>query len=59
LPLPTFDTHFQFHHSYKSCESRPVWGAKTIKALWHFAEGLFIFFELFLKKEGFLNRLVV
>jgi len=40
--LPTSDKLFQFHRSYKSCESRPVWGAKTIQALWPLLKG-FIF----------------
>jgi len=33
LLLLTPDTLFQFRHSYKSCESRSVWGAKTFQAL--------------------------
>jgi len=41
LLLLTSDTLFQFHPSYKSCENRPVWGARQFPALWHFAEGLF------------------
>jgi len=55
----TFDTPFQFHYSYKSCESRPVWGACKFQALWLFAEGLFllIFLNYFPGKEGFLKDL--
>jgi len=41
LLLLTFDTRFQFPHSYRSCENRPVWGAKKFPALWPFDEGLF------------------
>ena len=26
LLLLTFDTLFHFHYSYKTCETRPVWG---------------------------------
>jgi len=38
---------YLFHPLNKSCESRPVWGACQFPALWHFAEGLFIFCQLF------------
>ena len=41
LLLLTYDILFQFHSSYKSCETRPVWGALTFQALWHFTEKLF------------------
>jgi len=53
LLLLTSDTLFQFPHSYKSCESRPVWGARQFPALWPLAEGLF-YLNIY-KKEGFLE----
>ncbi len=33
LLLPISDILFPSHPSYKSCENRPVWGAKTFPAL--------------------------
>ena len=32
--------------------SNPTRGAKTFPALWHFAEGLFVFINYFSEKEG-------
>ena len=53
LLFPTSDILSPFPPSYKSCESRPVWGARTFSALWHFDEGLFILY-FFQEKEGLL-----
>jgi len=57
LLLLTFDTLFQFHHSYKKFENLSVGGALTFQALWPFAEGLFYFINYFTEKEGFLKDL--
>ena len=53
--LPTYDTLSPFLPSYKSCETRPVWGARQFPALWHFCWRAFIFLNYFSKKEGFLK----
>jgi len=37
----------------------PIGGARTFQALWHFTEGLYSFYELFSRKEGFLKPYVV
>ena len=34
-------------------------GARQFPALWHLAEGLFVFINYFSEKEGFLNRFTV
>jgi len=41
---------FQPHHSYRSCENRPAWGARQFQALRHLAEGLFCFKRRIYKK---------
>ena len=46
---------FPFHYSDRSCENRPVWGAKTFQPFGNKAEGLFCFLNFFTKKEGFLR----
>ena len=59
LLLLTYDILSPFHHPYKSCETRPVWGARTFPALWHFAEELLFFFELFSRKRRISKTNVV
>jgi hypothetical protein len=54
LLLLTFDILFQFRYSYKKFENRFVGGARQFPALWLFAEGLFIFINYFIEKEGFI-----
>jgi hypothetical protein len=34
-------------------------GSLTFPALWYFAEGLFYFLNYFIKKEGFLEFIIV
>ena len=55
LLLLTFDKLFQYLHSCKSCENRPVWGALKFQALWSLAEGLLYFYKLFFRKRRILD----
>jgi len=59
LLLPTCDKLSLSPPLYKSCENRPVWGARHFQPFGNLLKGFFIFFNYFRKKEGFLKGLVV
>ena len=55
--LLAYDKYFQFPHSCKSCETRPVWGARQFQALWQLLKGFFILIDYSPEKEGFLKNI--